>query len=199
MAALIILSGFYFLRCTNPFTTRDAEKPGQDFTNSQSLTMQLEPDSLIKKMETAFLLREKTYYTELFTTNTIAGQQRFTFIPQENNNTGYFDQWDLTDEQKYFSDIVDNPGLVSLSLNLSPNPAESGWVQINDESADSLRGSFYYTITVNITNEVRRYSGEARFKIIKDQYYTIYHWQDLAVTNYDSTWSTLKRNPLSDE
>ena len=191
--------GIIALNCTNPFSTRKAAIPEQNFNNSQLLTMQLEPDSLIKKMEMAFSLQNKTYYNELFTPNSIDGENLFTFLPQEINNTGYFDNWGIIEEQKYFSDIVDNTGLLSLSLKLNRNPAEPDWTPVNIGSTDSLRCSFYYDIKINISGNIKYYSGEAKFEIAKEQYYTIYFWQDLAITNLDSTWSTLKRNPLSDE
>lgn len=179
--SIIILA----VACTNPFSTREAEKP--DIPQNQDLTLQLDPDSLIKKMELAFSQKQKESYADLFIDDQ-PGSISFTFLPQQT----YLDllsNWTLLDEEDYFNHILQSD-VISLKLDMN---RIVDWLPVSD-NPDTLQASYNYSIQLNFNDHSENYVGESLFKIVKEQYYYIFSWTDYAFNDAstDSTWSKLK-------
>ncbi len=187
IAAWWILAMLFWGGCTNPFHTRSAETPDSS-SDGLLLAMQLEPDSLMRKMELAFERKEPQYYNELFY-DSYAGTGEYTFVPQELYQevlTG----WSKEDENIYFSNIIIQPDLVSVSLELNK---KTDWIPVFD-NPDSLEATYNYSVRLKYAADIRYYSGQSVFRVVKEQNYYLYYWKDLALTesNPDSTWSSLK-------
>ena len=190
LTVIIIIAVFYLYNCTNPFSTRNAAPPDQNNNNSQLLTLQTEPDSIIKKMELAFSSEEKEYYNELFLENSLVSDLKFKFNPI-GIYISQLEDWTLDDEKRYFSNIVDKPEITNISLELAKN----GVWQPLDGDPNNQGCYFYYTIKLNYSSgTTKEYSGELNFKVIKEQHYYIYSWEDLQASDPGTSWSALKKD-----
>ncbi|MCK5075634.1 MAG: hypothetical protein KAR38_04615, partial [Calditrichia bacterium] len=172
LTVIIIIAVFYLYNCTNPFSTRNAAPPDQNNNNSQLLTLQTEPDSIIKKMELAFSSEEKEYYNELFLENSFISELEFSFYPI-GTYSSQLENWNVDDEKRYFANIVDKPEINNISLELVKNGA---WQPL-DGDPNNQECYFSYIIKLNYSSgTVQEYSGELSFNVIKEQHYFIYSW-----------------------
>jgi hypothetical protein len=180
-----------FLSCTNPFQLRDAEEPDITPIDNSRFFYQLNPDSLIFKMELAFQQKDNQYYEDLFPgLGSDSVLFRFEPVPFFLDRLS---NWTLTDEIGYFENLVKSTNIQSLSLSMKKIQE---WITVQ-ENPDTLQAQFEYNIELTVSPNLKRnYRGTAFFKIYRgsDSYYRIFYWKDLPLsdTESDSSWSALK-------
>lgn len=179
-----------WLTCTNPFSLREAEPPLDISGSDQRLQLQLNPDSLMFKMQLAFKEKDNQLYQDLFARESIDSVS-YTF------KAGYYyldrlNNWTLQDEFGYFDNLIKDKNILTLQLELNKSKE---WVTVSNDP-DSLQSQYFYKITLKENNIVQVYSGDALFKIYRasDSYYRIYYWEDIinSANEADSSWSALK-------
>lgn len=178
-----VICSVIFIVCSNPFETREPEPPTEDKSNwVQPIIPERVMDNLRYSIQEGNILN----YMKCFTDTA----SRFKFIPDDlvrRNNPSFFDQWNLTSEQSYMSQVV-------------------------SATTDSLRKVSFYNITVvndpdsvlinfNYELEFRHNRGVVYPKIYKGQTdfwlnsgngeWYITTWIDYG-TEEDPSWSSVK-------
>ncbi len=189
MKRLSIIFLLFFLCCTNPFATRNPDKPAQN-TNPQPVnSLQNYPDSVIWKMQYAFSEKNSNYYMDCL------ADPSFKYVPQQNESyrlTG----WTRDDEYNYFNSLINNNDVVNLKLIIDKDKIQPA-TPIGS-SQDTMQTRFEYEIEINFKLRKEYFRGQSILKLFRSQQslWYIYYWEDLQITSddADSTWSTLKAN-----
>jgi len=192
---IIITAG---LRCTNPFNTREPEKP---VSGSEVYDNATDPSVVLDNMIMAFREKNLTEYVNVFASDNdggVPGAYMFSFEPEPSLNESFIGRWTLTDEQAYFRNLINSSSGNYPVLSLSFNVPEYSFTPITSGSQnDSVRtGSMQYILTVDSGDSTAIYNGNLEFKLFRstaDQFWYIYHWQDNAIEqNPNRSWSYLK-------
>lgn len=187
---LLILAG-----CTNPFSTREPDKPASGNVLQQANTLQNHPDSLLAKLLYAFDEKNRFYYRECFAdTERVGVESEFRFLASPNERyrlTG----WTLQDEINYFDKLSTNPDILAKRLQIFNKQPE--WTEVS-ASQDSLQNRFSYEIELTYKDHKEVYKGQSIIRIMRSSQslWYIQYWEDLYLDTKqsDSTWSTLKAN-----
>lgn len=191
---LIILICITYFHCTNPFTTRDPEKPD---SGSQVYDSATEPKIVLDNLIMAIEEKNVNEYKKIFISNNSA--HIFKFEPEPSLNTeNFFMGWTPQDEESYFNNLVSASSGNFPILNLAFNVSDYSFTPlISGSENDSVRtNSMQYVFTVNPGDSTRVFTGNAEFKLFRseeDQFWYIYYWQDNAIDQkYIETWTNLK-------
>jgi len=180
---------FLSLGCANPFTTREPEEPE---ANSSNFITPTTPDIVFVNLQLAVQERNVENYIRSFV-DTTRSANRFTFVPDPAvaaNNPGVFQNWQLLDERRYFSQLLQaTPADSTLTLR---------FVEVSrTETANQAVFTQNYIFFVNHTRQQSgvpiEFRGQSRFSLEKDATGTwaIYLWEDFA-NDRDISWSELK-------
>jgi len=177
------------LSCENPFATRAPEPPKN--TGSRYIPP-FSAEIVVENLRNAISDRNVENYLRCFSDSTRTSES-FRYEPDAataNLYAGVFNNWGLTQERDYFSQLraaLPTDSLRSLRLDSLQT------ITFND-SAQFVRA---YELNVRhkqqsagVPGQVR---GELRFWLRKDQFgeWSIYRWADFA-TGQSQTWSALK-------
>ncbi|NOX38019.1 MAG: hypothetical protein GXO78_10825 [Calditrichaeota bacterium] len=188
---LLIYFTFFFWKCTNPFSVRTPEPPILTGGKQLSKNLQNNPDSLLAKLQYAFLQKNVTYYEECLADSQEVGKN-FVFIP-EKNESFRFSNWSRQDEINYFTNLINQNDLERIEISFYD---QTEW-NAAPTSADTLYTQFAYRINLVFRKQVESYQGRAVMKILRSslsQWY-IFHWEDFhSGRDEQDTWSTLKAN-----
>ncbi len=187
---LIFFTGF-IAACTNPFSLRTPEPPVLN-SGQNTLNLQSDPDSLLKKMQIAFAERNSTYYMETLSSPETTGKE-FVFVP-EKSESYRFTGWNRNEESNYFFNLTNQADLQGVTLRFYE---KEEWRQYAG-SVDTLTINVSYDIVVKKLTESQRFTGQAAFTVIRNklsQWY-IWQWEDFKRSDdqTEGTWSTLKAN-----
>lgn len=182
------------LYCTNPFNTREPEKPDSGKQVYDSTT---EPKIVIENMIIAIEEKNVNEYKKVFISE--SGDHKYKFEPEPSLNTeNFFMGWTTQDEESYFSNLLSTSSGNYPILNLAFNVSDYSFTPIiSGSESDSVQTSnMQYVFTVNPGDSTQVYTGNAEFKLLRseaDQLWYIYYWQDNAIDqNYEETWTNLK-------
>ena len=191
--SLIILIIITLAYCTNPFSTREPEKPD---SGNQVYENATEPKIVLDNLIMAIKEKNINEYKKVFASET-AGHS-FTFEPEPSLFENFISKWTIQEEESYFSNLVSSSSSNYPILNLSFNVSEYSFPPVvSGSESDSVRtNSMQYVLTVNPGDSTTIYKGNTEFKLFRsqtDQFWYIYHWKDNAIDqNYNETWTNLK-------
>ncbi|MEJ2542777.1 MAG: hypothetical protein P8Y99_01790 [Calditrichaceae bacterium] len=179
--------------CTNPFSTRDPEKPesGNNIYDNATIP-KIVMDNLIKA------IKEKNVneYKKVFATETVG--HSFTFEPEPSLIENFISNWTIQEEESYFNNLVNSANANFPILNLSFNVVEYSVPAVvpGSESDSVTTNSMQYVLTVNPGDSTTIYKGNTEFRLFRskiDQFWYIYYWKDNAIDkDYNATWTNLK-------
>ena len=191
---ITMLFCFALLYCTNPFTTREPEKPD---SGNQVYDSTTEPKIVIENMIMAIEEKNVNEYKKVFISE--SNDHKYKFEPEPSLNTeNFFMGWTTQDEESYFSNLLSTSSGNYPILNLAFNVSDYSFTPIiSGSESDSVRtNNMQYVFTINPGDSTQVYTGNAEFKLLRseaDQLWYIYYWQDNAIDqNYDETWTNLK-------
>jgi hypothetical protein len=188
--SLIIITITY---CTNPFSTRNPEKPD---SGNQVYENATEPKIVLDNLIMAIKEKNVNEYKKIFASETVG--HSFTFEPEPSLIENFVGKWTIQDEESYFTNLVSSSSGNYPILNLSFNVSEYSFTPlISGSESDSVRtNNMQYILTVNPGDSTTIYKGNTEFKLFRskiDQFWYIYHWKDNAIDqNYNETWTNLK-------
>jgi len=195
---IIVLNIFIvFFKCTNPFTTRDADEPDQGSANYQPAN---NPDITLENFILAVEDKNTSQYMNTMIKPELGGPHRFWFEPEPSLKNNFNGPWLLQDESAYFDNLTKSKkaGFPLLSLTME-SPLLTPITPISvDDSVES--NNLAYNLRVDYGDSVKVYQGTMRFKLFHAEtppYWYIYYWSDNALTQDDrnSSWTYLKLNP----
>ncbi|MFQ5651472.1 MAG: hypothetical protein ACE5IY_16175 [bacterium] len=184
---LVLLCG---AACESPFSTRTPEPPDEA---ASSFIEPTTPDDVFLNMQIAFSERNGENYMRSFVDST-RSERRFEFVPDQGvaaSQPGTFSNWDLTDERRYFVQMLQATQADSL-IRLSFATKR------RNETATTARFTQDYTIIVRHSRQTERSqgqaTGQARFFLASDDDgdWAIYRWEDFRTDNEQLSWSDLK-------
>lgn len=188
--SLIIITITY---CTNPFSTRNPEKPD---SGNQVYENATEPKIVLDNLIMAIKEKNVNEYKKIFASETVG--YSFTFEPEPSLIENFVGKWTIQDEESYFTNLVSSSSGNYPILNLSFNVSEYSFTPVvSGSESDSVRtNNMQYILTVNPGDSTTIYKGNTEFKLFRskiDQFWYIYHWKDNAIDqNYNETWTNLK-------
>lgn len=195
---LTMLLCITLIHCTNPFSTREPEKPD---SGSQVYDNATEPKIVLENMIMAIKEKNVNEYKKIFVSDGTGNQQgshTFKFEPEPSLSEYFISKWTQQDEESYFNNLVSTSSGNYPILKLSFNVSDYSFTPIiSGSESDSVRtNSMQYVFTVNPGDSTKVYTGNAEFKLFRseaDQFWYIYYWQDNAIDqNYNETWTNLK-------
>ena len=179
--------------CTNPFSTRDPEKPESGSNIYDNATL---PKIAIENLIKSIKEKNVNEYKKLFAAE-ISGHS-FTFEPEPSLIENFVGNWTIQEEESYFKNLVSSSSANYPILNLSFNVTEYSFpgVEPGSESDSVTTNNMQYVLTVNPGDSTTIYKGNTEFKLFRskiDQFWYIYHWKDNAIDqDYNATWTNLK-------
>ena len=188
--SLILIAITY---CTNPFSTRNPEKPD---SGNQVYENATEPKIVLDNLIMAIKEKNVNEYKKIFASETVG--HSFTFEPEPSLIENFVGKWTIQDEESYFTNLVSSSSGNYPILNLSFNVSEYSFTPVvSGSESDSVRtNNMQYILTVNPGDSTTIYKGNTEFKLFRskiDQFWYIYHWKDNAIDqNYNETWTNLK-------
>ncbi|MEJ2634802.1 MAG: hypothetical protein P8184_05865 [Calditrichia bacterium] len=192
MKIFFIISFIFLIGCTNPFGTREPDKPRSNNPTQPINSLQNYPDSLLAKFKYAFGQKDINYYMQCLADSTLINA-RFVFIPQQNESYR-LPFWTREDEFNYFNRLINNKDINNLLLQIYN---VQDWT-ILGASQDTMQTRFSYEIEIDYKLKKEFYRGQSIFKIVRSPQtlWYVYFWEDLQANSNDadSTWSTLKAN-----
>jgi len=192
---LIILIITALACCTNPFSTREPEKPD---SGNQIYENTTEPKIVLDNMINAIKEKNVNEYKKLFISEDDI--HSFTFEPEPSFIEFFLSKWTIQDEEAYFSNLVSqstgNYPILNLTFDISQDEYPFREI-ISGTQGDSVQTeSMSYIFNVNDGDSIAKYSGNVKFKLFRseaDQFWYIYYWRDNAIDeNYNQTWTNLK-------
>ncbi len=179
--------------CTNPFSTRNPERPD---SGSQVYENTTEPKIVLDNLIMAIKEKNVNEYKKVFASENT--EHSFIFEPEPSLLENFFNKWTVQDEESYFNNLVSSSSGNYPILNLSFNVSQYSFTPIvSGSESDSVRtNNMQYFLTVNPGDSTSIYRGNTEFKLFRskiDQFWYIYHWKDNAIDNkYNETWTNLK-------
>ena len=178
--------------CTNPFSVRDAEPP-DILNNSDTYEEPHLSETVISNLRYALVQENITNYEKCFVNVNSATAFTYKFLHDQRIEGSLFNDWTLTDEIQYLSNIINSDTLKSINLNYSN---EESHQQISTHP-DSVWTKFDYYLSLTFDDSFFDYKGQSIIKLVKNNQGTwaIYYWEDRPATdNYENSWSILKLN-----
>lgn len=178
--------------CTNPFSTRDPEKPVQD-ENTSVFVSPIEKEFVMENFKHAIEQQNLEEYMNCFIQNDENSKHNFHFEPDPYLKNDFITGWALDDERNFFNQLKSQFSRIYFSFDTLFQYSDIT-VGVQDSVETDRRG---YVLTLVEKDSVSEYRGQARFKLYRatsttDLWY-IYYWQDNAVNNeYTKSWSYLK-------
>lgn len=178
-----------FITCTNPFSTREPEEPGQ---SGQSWIPPRRPEFVLQNLTNAILEQNLENYLRSLSDSSRGGRP-FRYIPDEGvarESPGAFVDWGIANERAYFSQLR------------ALTPADSLHFLVLQDVQTTVSGdsAIYvedYTLTIRHMQQNQGVpavtSGQAKFWLGVDTFgdWAIYRWEDRA-RGGEPTWSVLK-------
>jgi hypothetical protein len=185
-----VMLGIFFISCTNPFSTRSAEKPQAD-KNTDIFDQPTRSEVVLSNLRYALNEKNLSNYMSCFIDTSFSQSFTFCFKPDESIPSERFQGWSIQDEENYLRNVFNNAQNISFEFldkeNITFTPIST--------AIDSVQTSpFAYELKVEFKEPVT-YSGIARMKLIKNSnsLWAIYYWEDTRnAENYSNTWSVLK-------
>jgi hypothetical protein len=179
--------------CTNPFKLREPEEPDQLGTvyypnTSPEITLQ----NFIQSTEE----KQPTEYIKLFATSSTG--RNFLFEPDPYLKNEYIDNWSVTEEEEFFTQLMSSDNKNYPKINLEFTPSQPVFQPIVQGSLqDSVQTDLTYSLKITTISAENIYRGFAKFKLFKneknDNNWYIYYWRDIAEENGgELSWSSLK-------
>lgn len=191
---MVLLPLVILIHCTNPFSTRDPEKPD---SGNQVYENPTQPGIVLDNMIMAIKEKNINEYKKVFAPE--GYEHTFRFEPEPSlSSENFFSKWSIQDEQSYFNNLVSKSTGTYPKLNLSFNISDYSFTSIiSGSESDSVRtNNMQYVLTVDPGDSTTVYTGNTEFKLFRsqtDQFWYIYYWQDNAIDkNYSQTWTNLK-------
>jgi len=186
-----ILSLFALLiSCTNPFTTRDVEPPG-DKTQSDIFDQPTSSEIVMSNLRFALEQMNSENYIKCFVDSSQTTDYPFVFQPDQNIDYIKFSGWQLTDERNYINKIFNSSKNIVFTYLDNPQPQPIA-------SAINLAETPYFRYELTVDNgETAVYQGKARMRLVQNDQtlWSIYYWEDTRDdTQNPNTWSLLKAN-----
>ena len=176
-----------FFSCTNPFSTREPEKPDISGGGQPLNDLQTDPDSLISKLRKSFTSKNSTDYQDCLSDPALTGIV-FVFVPESREITR-FSNWSRQDEIFYFNNLINREELNNIEINFDIGKR----FQL---SADTVETTLSYTIELQFRTETLNYQGQCILRTLRSPaaLWYIYYWEDLRLSANDQSdsWSTLK-------
>lgn len=176
--------------CNNPFSTREAEPPGQKRSNWIPPSS---PDIVLINLRNSIADKNVANYLRCLV-DTSQSQRRFQFIPDQsvkNKNPGVFDSWGIQEEKSYINQLFSSLPEDSTRSLLFQNLKESPYYP------DSTVFTGEYRLILKHIQDPSSYPREVEGRVEfwlaqeKDGDWSIYHWTDMA-TGEHPCWSDLK-------
>ena len=187
MKYIFLLFFSIFITGCDLFSVRDAEVPNQPRSNYQ---LAVTPDILIENLQNSLKDKSMENYIASFA-NASFTTQKFSFSPAASASSQFpalTDNWDLSNEQQYFNNLVTKVGFNSPITLILSNVSSVSF-------GDSLVYNASYSLNVPSTSAdlPSNYQGELKFNMIRDSrsVWVIYFWQDTKNSSLLS-WSDLK-------
>jgi hypothetical protein len=179
----------FIAACTNPFNTRDIEKPeiGED---SAIYDPPVSSDIVLTNFKYAIIQKNLSNYMNCFVNPELAYNFTYKFVPDPGTETDKFINWTLYDEENYLNTVFKQSSDISLEF-----LDEISFTNIS-QSPDSVQtNSFRYELRIVFERERDLFVGNARMKLIKNvnALWEIYYWEDTKSPDTESKcWSDLK-------
>ena len=186
----ILLFAVFFFSCTNPFSVRDAEQP--DVQNySDTYERPTLSETVLINLRYALTEQNITNYQKCFVDANNSSNFVFKFLHDQRIEASLLNDWSLSDEIQYFSNIINSDSLESINLSYS---GLQPYQQISTHP-DSVLTGFNYDLLLIFNSSSFLYKGQSTIKLVKDNnsLWAIYYWEDRPTTdNYENSWSKLK-------
>jgi len=180
---------FLLLACTNPFNTRDIERP-EIGDNSAIYDPPVSSNIVLTNFYYSIIQENISNYMNCFVNSELAYDFTYKFVPDQGTETDKFRFWTLYDEESYLNTVFKQSSNISLEFF-----DEITFTNIS-QSPDSVQtNSFRYELRILFEAEDALYTGTARMKLIKDvnALWQIYYWEDTRSADVESKcWSNLK-------
>jgi len=177
--------------CTNPFVTREPEKPD---VNVVTFENPFTPEIVFENFKTAIESRNVENYIRNFI-DTSLSVRIYEFVPDQNvalSNPGSFVGWGLSSERAYLSALIQatpQDSAITLSLLVDKDGTEV--------NATSATFSYDYSLIVKHIKRTKvgsQIKGRAIFMLepSEDGEWAIYRWEDFRIEGEHESWSDLK-------
>ncbi|MBN1407437.1 MAG: hypothetical protein JW956_06600, partial [Calditrichaceae bacterium] len=135
-----------FTYCTNPFSTRDPEKPD---SGSEVYDNTTQPEIVMENLIKAIQEKKVNEYKKVFASETLG--HTFTFEPEPSLVENFINNWTIQEEESYFNNLVSSSSGNYPIINLSFNVVEYSFLPVEPGSeSDSVRtNSMQYILTIN--------------------------------------------------
>lgn len=179
--------------CTNPFSTRDPEKPDSGSNIYDNATI---PKTVMENLIMAIKEKNVNEYKKVFSSEAVG--HSFTFEPEPSLIENFVSNWTIQEEESYFNNLVNSSSANFPILNLSFIVVEYSFPAVvpGSESDSVTTNSMQYVFTVNPGDSTTIYKGNTEFRLFRskiDQFWYIYYWKDNAIDeDYNATWTNLK-------
>ncbi|MBN2007777.1 hypothetical protein JW960_00360 [candidate division KSB1 bacterium] len=168
--------------CSNPFATREAEKPTSDRSSWKQPTS---PEIVIDNMRLSLIEGNETNYL-----NCLADNGRFRFFADEiakSNNPGLFESWTKESEKTYinklFTATKDSIKKADITISRVPDYGDSVLIKVEYEL------EFHHNLGESFPDSAR---GQAEFWLrALESGYVITQWTDFGAADAPS-WSSIK-------
>jgi hypothetical protein len=178
---LIIFCGWQ-LSCTNPFATREAERPTEDRSSWRQPTS---PEIVIENLQLSIIEGNESNYS-----NCLAENGQFRFIPDDvvkSNNPGLFDNWNKDSEKTYitklFTATTDSLKHAAITISRVPDYGDSVFIKVDYQL------EFHHSLSESFPDSAR---GQAEFWLRETEgSYYITRWTDFGLADTPS-WSAIK-------
>jgi hypothetical protein len=183
LVTILLSLSFY---CTNPFSNREVNPPGQHSSIDISDNSLFNYDSVLVHLRYAMNQKNIDKYMACFIDTSLVPDAKYRFIP-DNRLSLKFDDWDLKDENNYIHKVFQDYKNVELTYMDTIKYLSTNW---HDSVQTDL---FQYRLSLQNNNSTNIYTGKAIMKFIKNinSQWAIYFWEDIAIADSNS-WSLLK-------
>jgi len=186
----ILLILLFIISCTNPFSVRDAEPP-DILNNSDTYERPTLSETVLTNLRYALTQKNSTNYEKCFVDENNSSNFVYKFLHDQRIEGSLFNDWSLTDEIQYFSNINKSDTLKSINLSFS----DSLKFRPVLTHPDSVLTNFNYDLLLVFKESSFLYKGQSTIKLVKDNnsLWAIYFWEDRpTIDNYENSWSKLK-------
>ncbi len=168
------------------FETRNAETPEDTRSN---YTSPFTREDLISNLINSFSDKNAENYKKSFAMFPELVAKEFSFFPssQALNQYQIWDNWNVDDEFRYFTNLVNStPSQYPINLSFSNelfSPTNDGFIYTSD----------YFISVPQLNSDPKTYSGSLRFNLTTNinNFWVIYSWEDIAESG-SLSWSDLK-------
>jgi hypothetical protein len=186
--------------CTNPFSTREPEKPSGSLS-TEIYEPAIDAYIVIKNLAHSIEQKNLTKYMENFHDVNIDPNHHFRFIPEQYYIEEFTRNWTLMDESDYFNNLIhsSNSGFPHIKFEIADSAITLSPINVTSIDDSLISNNFKYRLIIEFPDHTDEYEATMILRLAKSkispEYWHIYYWRDYVIEDhYQQTWSYLKLN-----